>query len=179
LIKPLGRNLFAHPTGVPNVRLSPKSIFFGLIALGLPISVVIGWTLATPLRSPASVGASAGTGGLGTGGGTGGIGAAPRRGDPSQPVTEVQYAPRPAPSSVIPPATAPSSAPMPTTAPPSAATSAEPPLPTLDQPPVPTPTEISVTPTVSTGPSAGADPSEQPESGIQTGTERPDWRPEP
>ncbi|WP_433298568.1 hypothetical protein ACQP2F_43800 [Actinoplanes sp. CA-030573] len=141
------------------MRLSPKSIFFGLVAFGLPISVAIGWTLATPPRRPASVGAPAGVGGLGTGGGSGAIGTAPRRdggggAGGSQPLTEVQYSPRPAiTSTAVPPAaTAPSAAPTATTVPP-VVTVTESSLPPLDEPPVPTPTEIT------TVPSSSADPS--------------------
>jgi len=145
------------------VRVSPKTIFFGLVALGLPVSVAVGWTLATPARKPAHVGAPAGTGGLGAGAGSGGIGTAPRRAG-SQPLTEVQFSPRPpAPSAVVPPvATAPSAAPSPTAAAASSAAveSSASPLPTLIDPPVPTPTEITVTPTVTDSPSA--DPSATP-----------------
>ncbi|WP_433371212.1 hypothetical protein ACQPZX_47005 [Actinoplanes sp. CA-142083] len=136
------------------------------MALGLPVSVAIGWTLATPARKPAHVGAPTGTGGLGAGAGSGGIGTAPRRAG-SQPLTEVQYSPRPlSPSAVVPPvASAPSAAPSPTTAVPSGSAPVESasPLPTLIDPPVPTPTEITVTPSGPDAPSA--DPSATPSPG--------------
>ncbi|HEX5198378.1 hypothetical protein ACFQS1_08095 [Paractinoplanes rhizophilus] len=137
------------------------------MALGLPISVAIGWTLATPARKPFHVGAPAGTGGLGAGSGSGGIGTAPRRAG-SQRLIEVQFSPRPlTPSSVVPPiASAPSAAPSPTTAIPSGSApieSSASPLPTLIDPPVPTPTEITVTPSASDAPSA--DPSATPSAG--------------
>ncbi|MFD0519718.1 hypothetical protein [Paractinoplanes durhamensis] len=43
----------------------------------MPISVLIGWTLATPPSSPAAIGAAGGTGGIGAAAGSGGVGAAP------------------------------------------------------------------------------------------------------
>jgi hypothetical protein len=145
------------------VRLSPKSIFFGLVAFGLPVSVAIGWTLATPPKGHAAVGASAGTG-LGAGP-NGVLGPAPRHGGGTQPLTEVQYSPRPIRSAVLPPvASAPSAAPTPTTAPPIVVLPSVSSLPTLDQPPVPTPTEITTTPSASTDPSTSTDPSAQPSS---------------
>jgi hypothetical protein len=46
------------------VRLSPKSIFLGIVALGLPITVTIGWTFGDPPAGP-SVPAPDGAGGIG------------------------------------------------------------------------------------------------------------------
>ena len=86
-----GRNLFGRRTGVLHVRLSPKSVFIGLVALGLPISMAIGWTLAPQTRRPAAVDTPA-RGGLGAGG----IGAAPGRVARPDPVTAVEYSPQPA-----------------------------------------------------------------------------------
>ena len=50
------------------MRLSPKSIFFGLVSLGLPIAVTVGWILGEPATSQTSAAA--------TPGGAGGIGGA-------------------------------------------------------------------------------------------------------
>jgi hypothetical protein len=146
------------------VRLSPKSIFIGLVALGLPVSVAIGWIMATPTRGPAAV-SIPGIGGLGTAAGNDAVGAAPERALP-RPATTVKFSPQPARSAaVLLPATAPSAAPTATTLPPvtELPTST---LPTLDQPPVPTPTEIEVPPTGST--SASAAPSGQPSNSTDT-----------
>jgi len=129
------------------VRLSPKSIFFGLVVLGLPIAVVIGWTLATPLSPPLEVGAPGGIGGIGAAAGNGSVGVAPERAKPRPPTT-VKFTPAPVRATTRPPAaTAPSAAPTATTAPPAATLPTAATLPVLDQPPVPTPTEITVTPT--------------------------------
>jgi hypothetical protein len=138
------------------VRLSPKSIFFGIVALGLPIAVTIGWTLGTPTKAPAS------TAGLGRVGGEGGIGAAPVKPTESRPVTPAGYgatAATPTPSAVL-------SSPVPTTAvaPPPSATPGPPSLPTESPlpslgglPPVPTPTEIT-DPSTSASAPAGSEP---------------------
>jgi len=136
------------------VRLSPKSIFIGLVALGLPIAVTVGWTLATPARKPVEVGAPAGTGGLGAGG-SDGIGRAPRRAGIPQPPAEVRLTPRPAASAKLPPVTAPSGVPRPTSAAPSAVEASAVSLPpVLNEPPVPTPTEITEVPSGPAAPSA-------------------------
>jgi len=114
------------------------------VALGLPIAVAVGWTLATPARKPAEVSAPAGTGGVGAGG-SGGIGKAPRRPGAAQPPAELPLIPRPAASATLPPVTAPSGAPVPTSAAPSALEASTVSLPpVLNEPPVPTPTEITV-----------------------------------
>jgi len=134
------------------------------VALGLPIAVTVGWTLATPARKPVEVSAPAGTGGLG-GGGSDGIGKAPHRPGVSQPLTEVQLVPRPAVSAILPPVTAPSGAPVPTSAAPSAVEASTVSLPpVLNEPPVPTPTEITDLPSSSATPSASptASPSANP-----------------
>ena len=146
------------------MQLSPKSIFLGLVALGLPIAVAVGWTLATPARKPVEVSAPAGTGGIGAGG-SDGIGKAPRRPGLSQPLTEVQLMPRPVASATLPPVTAPSGAPVPTSAAPSAVEASEVSLPpVLNEPPVPTPTEITDVPSPPAAPSAtpSASPSTNP-----------------
>jgi hypothetical protein len=146
------------------VQLSPKSIFVGLVAIGLPIAIAVGWNLAGPVRQPATATLNGGTGGIGA--------AAPDEGAGNgEPLTSVRYSARPA----RPPATSPStiaslpaSAPVPpasgspsSVAPPaSGPSSSSAPLPPLDQPPVPTPTEIVDVP----GPSSSADPSGAPSS---------------
>jgi hypothetical protein len=123
------------------VRVSPKTIFFGLVALGLPFAVTMGWTLARPdVTSPPSAVAPAGAGGMGS---------APTRAATTEPATPVDLGsqpPRvtsPAPSaSAGAPVTRPSS---------SSATGGLPsltlsPLPPLTDPPVPTPTTVTSTP---------------------------------
>jgi hypothetical protein len=132
------------------MRLSPKSIFFGLVAFGLPISIGIGWTLATQPRRPASIGAPAGTGGMGAGE----LGSAPDR-PAHRPDTVVQFSPQPSapappllPSSAVAPVGSAPVASSPVTSAPAPPVS-EPPLPSLTQPPVPTPTEITDPPTAS------------------------------
>lgn len=139
------------------MRLSPKTIFFSLISLGLPIAVTVGWILGEPATSNPSAAANPG--------GAGSIGAAPDRDRGERPVKPVDYA-APAPGTVAPSA----SGAAPVTTPPS--TSAVPPLlpvptlpslPPLTDPPVPTPTMVTSEPpspsaTPSTSPSA--DPSD-------------------
>jgi hypothetical protein len=135
--------------GVYSVRLSPKFVFSGIVALGLPFAVTMGWLLGTPAQNLPAASAP---------GGAGGIGAAPEQVVTSQPVTPARYSsqpPRPgtAPSSL--PTTAMSTAPL-ITASPSASgypSSSSPPM--LNMPPVPTPTEILNPP-----PSPSATPSE-------------------
>ncbi|MFG1605697.1 hypothetical protein [Actinoplanes sp. NPDC049265] len=137
------------------MRLSPKSIFIGLIALGLPFAVALGWMLgATGSRAgqPRIAGAP---------GGAGTIGAAPARGHPTEPVNPVRYDVRrpAAQTSALPSAPAP----PPATAPPPSAGSSPSPggplvtlttLPPLTHPPVPTPTTVTSGP-----PSSSATPS--------------------
>lgn len=151
------------------MRLSPKSIFFGLVAFGLPVAVTIGWTVASPTRPPAQVGAP---------GGAGALGAAPARDGAGRPNTTVRYATspthtpppptplRPESVAVIPPRT---TAPAPTapTAPPSATPSESTDL-ELTMPPVPTPTDpdepydpVESIPTL-TPPSSAPDPTTGP-----------------
>jgi hypothetical protein len=133
------------------------------VALGLPISVAIGWTLATPVRRPAPVGAPAtGHGGAGAGA----LGASPERAGTSGPVTVVDYSGRPArPVASAAPA---SLAPAPVTrATPSATATPSPThtisaLPSLTLPPVPTPTEITTTLPASAEPTGEIEPSPHP-----------------
>ncbi|GAA2647710.1 hypothetical protein Adu01nite_10580 [Paractinoplanes durhamensis] len=126
--------------------------------VGLPISVLIGWTLATPPSSPAAIGAAGGTGGIGAAAGSGGVGAAPEHTRP-RPVTTVPASAKPKVlTPTLLPAKAPTAAPVATTAPPVLVITPTS-MPTLDMPPVPTPTEIVVTPTSSPSTSESADPS--------------------
>ncbi|MEV4349231.1 hypothetical protein AB0J83_32645 [Actinoplanes sp. NPDC049596] len=121
------------------------------MALGLPIAVTVGWSLAAPAKHPAAIGVP---------GGEGALGSAPKP-EQTTPMTPVRYSPRPgrpAPvtaSSSVTPAAVPTAtvtavpsattAAVPTSAPPPVVSS-EPELPPLDQPPVPTPTEITSIP---------------------------------
>jgi hypothetical protein len=129
------------------VRVSPKSIFFGLVVLGLPIAVTIGWTMATPAPRPASVELPVGTGGIGAAAGNDGVGGAPERRARRTTTTTVPVTPNPARSeqAPLPSVPAPSVAASATTDPPESSGSPST-LPTLDEPPVPTPTEITVLP---------------------------------
>ena len=62
------------------MRLTPKSLFFALVAVGLPVAVTIGWELGeTNLNTPPAAA---------TPDGFGGIGAAPK---PDKPVKRVGY----------------------------------------------------------------------------------------
>jgi hypothetical protein len=135
------------------VRLTPKSIFFGLVALGLPFAVTVGWTLADrTVTAPPAVAAPAGAGG---------IGSAPAPDASIEPVTPVHYdnrppratAVRPSVSASVPPALPSSSAPGGL---PSRTLS---PLAPLTDPPVPTPTTVtSEPPSPSATPPASATP---------------------
>jgi hypothetical protein len=123
------------------VRLSPKSVFFGLLTLGLPFAMTVGWNLATPTPAPSAADRPAGTGALGS---------APVRTTAAVPDTVIRW--------VTPPVatpTAPAAAPVLPAAPPprtagaapTAATSAAPVSPpALTNPPVPTPTMITFLP---------------------------------
>jgi hypothetical protein len=149
-----GRNLSRPSAGFLYVRLSPKSIFFGLVALGLPVAVTIGWQLATPATRSAAVDSP---------GGAGGMGDAPARhakpasasvaSSPAAPVPSVMPSvlSSAAVSTPVGPAVSglvtTTSTALPT-APPTEAS--QDPLPPLTEPPVPTPTEPDApTPTAS------------------------------
>jgi hypothetical protein len=132
------------------VRLSPKSVFLGVVALGLPFSVTVGWQLGHPDATPSPVSGPAG-GGI--------LGSAPARATTPEPVTVVDWsspAPRTRTSAqrTTPPA---SSSPSPVQPSPGAASAG--PLPTLTVPPVPTPTDVTNPPSSpSATPSASATP---------------------
>jgi hypothetical protein len=134
------------------VRLSPKSIFLGIVALGLPFSITVGWQLGTPEPARAPVSAPAGAGG---------IGAAPTRAAPSEPVTVVDWSspePRAITATSAPPV-APSASATPSGAQPSVGDVSPGSLPTLTLPPVPTPTDAtSAPPSPSATPSSSAAP---------------------
>jgi hypothetical protein len=142
--------------------LSPKSVFIGVVAIGLPFAVVVGWAMGTPVvRTDSALSA-------GGAGGSDGLGLAPGRTRPGT----AGYAGRPAdagPSPVVvvsstvitKTVTVTASAP-----PPTASASSPPPI--VNMPPVPTPTQVtgppdptptpseSLAPSASTAPSAGA-----------------------
>lgn len=144
------------------MRLSPKSIFFGLVALGLPVAVTIGWQLATPATRSAAIDAP---------GGAGGMGVAPARHfKPATPVVASSAAPVASATPSVIPSLAVSTpvgplASGPLTAAPASTPSAPPteasedPLPPLTMPPVPTPTEPDA-PTPTTSASASPSPSD-------------------
>jgi hypothetical protein len=118
------------------VRLSPKYVFSGIVAFGLPFAVTMGWLLGTPVEKPPVASAP---------GGAGGIGAAPERVVTSQPVTPADYASQPPlPGAPVSPAptTPASTAPLITAGPSASGSPPSSPPPVLDMPPVPTPTEI-------------------------------------
>lgn len=120
-------------------RLSPKPIFFAIVALGLPFAVTVGWNLAEPATTttpPPPAAAPAGAGGIGT---------APPRVPTSTPVT-VGYSSRTARAA----AGRPASGHGRTTVRPKASSTARSPglpLPTPADPPVPTPTAVTTAPT--------------------------------
>ncbi|WP_162181500.1 hypothetical protein [Actinoplanes friuliensis] len=137
------------------MRLSPKPIFFGLVALGLPFAVTVGWTLGTPAPAPPAVSAP---------GGAGGIGIAPTKAAKPATGTVVDWSPpatRPvAVESSLPPSAVPVTV-LPSAVTPSAVVSGSP-SPTFTLlPPVPTPTAVVTTPPSPspTGPSTSAEPS--------------------
>jgi hypothetical protein len=142
--------------GVYAVRLSPKYVFSGIVAFGLPFAVTMGWLLGTPVERPPVASAP---------GGAGGIGAAPERVVTAQPVTPADYAsqpPRPgapaSPALTTPATTAPSI----TASPAASGSPSSAPPPVLNMPPVPTPTEIfDPPPNPSPTPSESA-PTEEP-----------------
>lgn len=132
------------------MRLSPKYVFFGILALGLPFAVTVGWTLGTPVPAPTAVGAPAGEGALGR---------APAR-PTATAATGVDYPSRTLRTSAtaIPPSTAPVVL-GPSSAPAATVTVPQPSLPPLTDPPVPTPTTVtSAPPSPSPTPSGSVSP---------------------
>ncbi|WP_127543623.1 hypothetical protein [Actinoplanes sp. OR16] len=144
--------------------MSPKSLFFGLVIVGLPFAVVAGWALGAPAINAAALGLS------GEPDGVGGLGAAPA---PTSSTPVGGYTARPPratslPATSTPPASAPSAAPavtmtvtVVTSVPPPLVSASLPPL--LTDPPVPTPTQITEDPDPSDAPPP---PSETPAASL-------------
>ena len=115
------------------MRLSPKSLFLGLVSLGLPFAVTVGWLLAGPANPPhhpRAVPKGAGT-----------LGAAPVHAATSEPVTPVDWSLRrripPAPTATTRSAAhgaTPSAPPSAAGAMPSESWPSEPPVPTATGP---------------------------------------------
>lgn len=128
------------------MRLSPKSVFLALVAVGLPFAAVAGWALGAPAAQPASLGATDSLGGVL---GDGGLGPAPR--DVTTSRNTVGYTARPPratagpvssqPVPVSGPSTVTTTVTVVTSEPPSPVQTTDPPLLTL--PPVPTPTFVT------------------------------------
>jgi hypothetical protein len=135
------------------VRLSPKPVFLGLVALGLPFAVTVGWQFASPAPAPAPISAPPGSGG---------IGAAPKHAAASGPVTPVDWspaAPKPVAATAVSSGTPPPSVAVPSPTQPSAGAATRPARPALTLPPVPTPIDItSPPPSPSATPSSSAAP---------------------
>lgn len=133
------------------MRLSPKSVFVGLIIVGLPFALAVGWRLAD--HTPASAALRPPTG-------SGVFGAAPTqtRAASSPSIDKVDYWPEVTrPDATGSPSTP---APRPTTTAPHPTTAVTTPAgqPTLAMPPVPTPTDV--TPSGSPSPSPSPTPSD-------------------
>ncbi|WP_436525934.1 hypothetical protein [Actinoplanes sp. HUAS TT8] len=140
------------------MRLSPKSVFIGVLAIGFPFAVVVGWALGTPVARTA---AAPETGGAG---GSDGLGVAPARTHTTTGYTGHSPAGDPAPVVVISSTVITKTVTVPVTAPPATVPTSSPP-PILGMPPVPTPTQITgppdptPTPSDSVAPSTSAEPS--------------------
>jgi hypothetical protein len=147
--------------------LSPKSLFFGLVVVGLPFAIVTGWALGAPVITPGALGTASEPNGVG------GLGAAPATSVPDQ-GSAGGYTAHPPRATTAPgssaPATATSAGPAVTMTvtvttsvpPPLVVTSSPPPL--LTNPPVPTPTHIVDDPDPSDTPPAI--PSETPSPSV-------------
>jgi hypothetical protein len=116
------------------VRLSPKSIFLGIVALGLPLTVTTGWMLGGSQDPPSAP----------SPGGAGGIGTAPDSGTSIAPVAD-DWSPTP-PRPVAVETRDPGRSRGGATARPSA-TGRDLPDPTLTAKPAPEPTEATAEPT--------------------------------
>jgi hypothetical protein len=136
------------------VRFSPRSIFFGVVVVGLPFAVSVGWTLGTPLPGP-PVAVSAP-------GGAGGIGAAPPTATTAATASVVDWTPRrPEPVAVESSLPGPSASTAPSDLAPSIIVPSGSPDPSGSLwPPVPTPTSVITTPLSpsATVPPGSADP---------------------
>lgn len=144
------------------MRLSPKHVFAGIIAFGLPIALTTGWALGVP--APHRPMSPTGAGGIGTA--PSAVSSVPVDGPPLSPRSA---APRPAPArtgdAVVVVVTSSASLPaesVPVGRPPG---TVRPPRPTgsFAPPPVPTPTDPTPTPTAEpTDPAPTTDPSPSP-----------------
>ncbi|BCJ43147.1 hypothetical protein GCM10010168_01110 [Actinoplanes ianthinogenes] len=133
--------------------LSPKSVFIGVIAIGLPFAVVVGWALGTPKARPVATAETGGTGGSDA------LGVAPPRakqtdGHPARPADTAPTSPVVVVASTVVTKTVT----VPASAPPVTAATSSPP-PDLSMPPVPTPTQITGPPEPTPTPSESAPPS--------------------
>ncbi|MGA5303449.1 hypothetical protein ACPCHT_26225 [Nucisporomicrobium flavum] len=118
------------------MRLTPRTVFLGLVALGLPFAVSVGWALGSPDEAPPAVSAP---------GGAGALGSAPVAS--AVPESVGDWVPRaPKPVSVVKPVRPSASA----SAAPSSGTPSAPmsgsAAPSLTEPPVPTPASVFPTP---------------------------------
>jgi hypothetical protein len=150
--------------GFSDVRLSPKSVFIGVLAVGLPFAVVVGWALGIPKERAVATAESGGAGGSDA------FGVAPLHtrqptdgysGRPARPADGA-----PAPVVVVSSTVVTKTITVPASAPPVTVASSSPP-PILSMPPVPTPTQITgppepiPTPSESVPPSASTAPSSE------------------
>ncbi|MBB4737676.1 hypothetical protein BJY16_001135 [Actinoplanes octamycinicus] len=143
-------------SGELDVLLSPKSVFIGVLAIGLPFAVVVGWALGTPKARPVAAAETGGTGGSDA------LGVAPPHtrqspdgyaGRPGRPAGDA-----PPPVVVVSSTVITKTVTVPASAPPvTAATSSPPPI--LSMPPVPTPTQITGPPEPTPTPSDSVPPS--------------------
>jgi hypothetical protein len=138
------------------VRLSPKSVFFALVAIGLPFAVVTGWALGAPAGRQTTLGAADIDGSVN---GDGGLGSAPGGTTPARDGSD-GYKTRPPRATADPvtsqpvPATGPSTVTAVVTVTRTAVPSSpvQPADPQLTNPPVPTPTQVSSPPDPSATP---------------------------
>lgn len=146
------------------MRLSPKSVFFALVVLGLPFAVVTGWAFGAPPAQTAALGAHQG---LGDSGGEGGLGSAPIGAAATRDTGYTGHPPRatadPAATSTVPaaePSVVTTTVTVIHSVPPQPTATTGPPL--LTNPPVPTPTMVTDPPSGSgepPSPSATGSPS--------------------
>lgn len=130
--------------------LSPRLLFLGIVALGLPFAVAVGWSLGVPAAPAAPPPAAAPAG-------AGGLGAAPAR-TSSAPVKVVDYSSR---LSRVPAGRSPAAGRAVTRPRMSSPAGSPRPAPALTDPPVPTPT--AVVPSAPESPSAAPPDSPAPQ----------------
>lgn len=154
------------------MSLSPKSVFFSIVAFGLPIAVTTGWTLGD--RPAAIAPAPAGDGSIGTAPSNGVASWARRAGQPA-PAARTAGSATPPSASAVPSATTPtgpSPAPADTGPPTGGPTSPAVPNPPVPTPASPPPIEATPPPTTPTG-SALPEPVGSPERLVRTGAAAP------